>query len=127
VGLRPNPTFQADMQSELQRRSSSQVVNKALYNALDSCKRLIFCCKSMAQPIPQALSHLVALNVELSVLICSKARESQKAGKLGKLESQESRKVRKARKAGKLGKLESQESRKARKARKLGKLGKPES
>ena len=67
VGSRPNPTFQAEMQAELQRRDE----NKALYNALNCCICSIFCCKSMAQPIPQAWSHLVALNVEFNVLICT--------------------------------------------------------
>jgi hypothetical protein len=74
VGSRPKPNISGRYVSRIATTRHGQVVNNAPYNALSnalySCKRTIFCCKSMAQPIPQALSHLVALNVEYGVLIC---------------------------------------------------------
>ena len=63
VGLRQNPIFQADAVKIPGKQSP---YNATRLTVIDS----IFDCKSMAQPIPQAWSHLVALNVEFNVLIC---------------------------------------------------------
>ena len=62
MGLRQNPIFQADAVKIPGKQSPYNITRLTV---IDS----IFDCKSMVQPIPQAWSHLVTLNVEFNVLI----------------------------------------------------------